>query len=263
MFYHPGSRLLVVTGGPGVVNAAMKVPKKVIAAGPGNPPVVVDETADVSQAVKDVIAGASFENNILCTGEKQVFVVDSIFDRFMREMSLQGTVLIEKEQIEALAKEAFLPGKGAEPVVNRELVGRNARLLAERINLSISDDVLLLYGETDADHVFVREEQMMPFLPIVRVPDAKRAIELAIQSEGARFHTALMHSRNIESMHEMARRVNTTIFVKNGPSMAGLGLGGEGTLTFTIATPTGEGITTARTFTRKRRCTLKRYFHIV
>ncbi len=263
LFNHPDIPLLVVTGGPGVVKAAMKVSKKVIAAGPGNPPVVVDETADIHQAVADIIEGGSFDNNILCTSEKEIFVIDSVFDLFMREMALQGMVRLERPQIDALTKEAFIPGKGAEPVLNRELVGRNASVLAERIGLKISDDVLLLYGETDVDHPFVMEEQMMPFIPVVRVPDAKRAIELAVRAEGKRFHTALIHSRNIANMHGMACRVNTTIFVKNGSCLAGLGVGGEGTLSFTIATPTGEGVTTARTFTRSRRCALKRYFHIV
>jgi aldehyde dehydrogenase len=263
LFYHAETRLLVVTGGPGVVKAAMKVPKKVIAAGPGNPPVVVDETADIRQAVADIIEGAGFDNNILCTGEKEIFVVNSVFDLFMREMSLAGMVLLERNQIETLAKLAFLPGKGGEPILNRELVGRNASVLGERIGINVSDDIRLLFGETDANHIFVMEEQMMPFLPIVRVPDAKRAIDLAIAAEGQRYHTAMIHSRNITNMHDMARRVNTTIFIKNGSCLAGLGVGGEGTLSFTISTPTGEGVTTARTFTRRRRCTLKRFFHIV
>jgi len=262
LFYHPGARLLVVTGGPGVVKAAMKVPKRVIAAGPGNPPVVVDETADIQQAVADIIEGAAFENNIICTAEKEVFVVDSVFDLFMREMGLQGMIRLEAHQIEALAREAFTTGKGAEPVLNRDLVGRNACVLAERVGLRLSDDVPLLFGETAADHIFVMEEQMMPFLPVVRVPAFHAALECAVRSEGGRGHTAMIHSRNIEHMHEMARRVNTTIFVKNGSCLAGLGVGGEGTSSFTISTPTGEGVTTARTFTRRRRCTLKRYFHI-
>jgi len=262
-FFHPGTHLLVVTGGPGVVKAAMQVPKRVIAAGPGNPPVVVDETADIRQAVADIIEGAGFDNNILCVAEKEIFVVNSVFDVFMREMALQGQVKLERPQIDALTKEAFIPAKGGNVNLNRELVGRCACVLAERIGLRLSQDVRLLYGETEPDHIFVIEEQMMPFIPIVRVPDVKRGIELAIIAEGGRCHTALMHSRNVAAMHEMARKVNTTIFVKNGSCLAGLGIGGEGTLSFTIATPTGEGVTTARTFTRRRRCTLKRYFHIV
>jgi len=263
LFKHPGAPLLTVTGGPGVVKAAMQSTKKVIAAGPGNPPVVVDETADIQQAVADIIEGAGFDNNILCVAEKEIFVVDSVFDIFMREMALQGQVKLERPQIEILAKESFVPSKGGHFVLNRELVGRCACVLAERIGMKLTEETRLLFGEVEHDHIFVMEEQMMPFLPIVRVPDVRRGIELAIMAEGARFHTALMHSRNIASMHEMARRVNTTIFIKNGSCLAGLGVGGEGTLSFTIATPTGEGVTTARTFTRRRRCALKRYFHIV
>lgn len=263
LFKHPGTPLIVVTGGPGVVKAAMQASKKVIAAGPGNPPVVVDETADIQKAVADIIEGAGFDNNILCVAEKEIFVVDSVFDLFMREMALQGQVKLERQQIEALAKESFVPVKGGHFALNRDLVGRCACVLAERIGIKLTEETRLLYGEVEHDHIFVMEEQMMPFLPIVRVPDVRRGIELAIMAEGGRFHTALMHSRNIAAMHEMARRVNTTIFVKNGSCLAGLGVGGEGTLSFTIATPTGEGVTTARTFTRRRRCALKSYFHIV
>ena len=86
---------------------------------------------------------------------------------------------------------------------------------------------------------------------------------LAVQVEHGFGHTALMFSRNIDKLSEMARRINTSIFVKNGPSFAGLGMGGEGYSSFTIASPTGEGMTTARSFTRFRRCTLIDAFRIV
>lgn len=264
MFYHKDIKLLTVTGGPGVVNAAMKVPKKAIVAGPGNPPVVVDETADIPQAVADIVEGASFDNNMLCIAEKEIFVVESVFNVFMREMEAQGQVRLDKGQIQTLAESAFIQkDKNKEPVLNRELVGKNASVLAERAGLKISDSVRTIYGETDAEHIFVMEEQMMPFLPIVRVPDVETGIKLSLIAERNYLHTALMHSRNIANMHNMAKRMNTTIFVKNGPCLAGLGVGGEGTLSFTIATPTGEGVTSAKTFVRLRRCALKRYFRIV
>lgn len=264
LFYHPGVKLLVVTGGPGVVKAAMQVPKKAIAAGPGNAPVLIDETADIPQAVSDIIEGGAFDNNLLCIAEKEIFVVESVFNVFMKEMEAQGQVRIDKGQIETLTKHAFIHDeKSKEPLLNRELVGKNASFLAELIGLKIDDSIRLLFGETDHNHPFVMEEQMMPFMPIVRVPDVETGIKLSLKAERGFLHTALIHSRNIANMHEMAKRVDTTIFVKNGPCLAGLGVGGEGTLSFTIATPTGEGVTTARTFTRLRRCTLKRYFRII
>ncbi|MFL2542276.1 MAG: aldehyde dehydrogenase family protein [Candidatus Latescibacterota bacterium] len=262
MFNHPGIRLLLVTGGPGVAQAALASPKKAIVAGPGNPPVVVDETADLAKAARDIIDGGAFDNNILCLGEKQVFAIDSIADELKRLMVQYSAYELNAQQIEALAQVSFVDGPDGHPMANRELVGRNASVLGERIGLNLDDSLRMLIGETDANHVFVREEQMMPFLPIVRVPNIDQAIREAVISENGYGHTAIIHSRNIENMHRMAVAANTTIFVKNGPSYAGVGLGGEGFGTYSIAGPTGEGLTSPRTFTRQRRCALVDYFRI-
>ena len=262
LFHHPDVRLLLVTGGPGVAQAAFNSPKKAIIAGPGNPPVVVDETANLEKAARDIIAGASFDNNILCIGEKQVFAVEAVADELKALMVRHGAYELDAGQIEKLAQEAFVAGDQGHLQVNRELVGRNAAVLGACVGLRLDDQLRLLIGETRADHVFVQEEQMMPFLPVVRVPNVDQAIREAIASEHGYFHTAIIHSRNIENMHNMARAVNTTVFVKNGPSFAGLGIGGEGFPTFSVAGPTGEGLTSARTFTRQRRCSLVDYFRI-
>ncbi len=262
LFNHRDVRLILVTGGPGVARAAFDSPKKAIVAGPGNPPVVVDETADLERAAHDIVDGAAFDNNILCIGEKQVFVVDSVADALKSFMVRYSAYELNPEQVARLTEAAFVPGEDGELHVNRELVGRNASVLGARIGLRVEDSLRLLIGETEADHLFVREEQMMPFLPIVRVPNVDQAIRAAVESEHGYRHTAVIHSRNIENMHNMARAVDTTVFVKNGPSYAGLGLGGEGFGTYSIAGPTGEGLTSARTFTRQRRCSLVDYFRI-
>ncbi|MCC7265324.1 MAG: aldehyde dehydrogenase EutE [Candidatus Latescibacteria bacterium] len=263
LFTHPGVRVLLVTGGPGVAKAAMASPKKAIVAGPGNPPVVVDETADIDRAARDIIAGGSFDNNLLCIGEKQVFVVESVADELKARLVRHSGYELAPAQIEELAKHAFVKSPKGELIVNRELVGRNAAVLAERVGIHLDEQILMLIGETDASHVFVHEEQMMPFLPIIRVPNVDQAIRLAIESEHGYRHTAIIHSRNIENMHNMAKAADTTVFVKNGPSFSGLGIGGEGFSTFSIASPTGEGLTSARTFTRQRRCSLVDYFRII
>ena len=258
---HPKVKLLCVTGGPAVVAAAMKTGKRAICAGPGNPPVVVDETADLALAAKSIIQGASYDNNLLCIGEKEVFVVESVADKLIAEMKKAGAVLLDARQIEALSEKAFVfpQGKGAgcpHPVVNRDLVGRDASVLAKAIGLDVPPATQLLFGETKADHIFVDEEQMMPFLPIVRVPNVDVAITEAIKAEHGYKHTGIMHSQNIRHLTRMAQEIDTTLFIKNGPSMTGLGLGGEGFLSFSIATPTGEGVTTPMTFTRSRRCVM-------
>ncbi len=255
---HPGVRILVVTGGGAVVKAAFRSGKKVIAAGPGNPPVVVDETADVAKAARDIVDGASFDNNVLCIAEKEIIVVESVADALLAEMKRNGAYQVIGSNIERLAAMVL---DGDHP--RREFVGKDASLILSRLGVGAPPDVRLVVAEVDASHPFVFTEMLMPVIPLVRVRDVNAAIELAVEAEQGRLHTAMMHSRNIENLHEMARRINTTIFVKNAPSYAGLGFGGEGCTTYTIAGPTGEGITTARTFTRQRRCVLKDYFRIV
>jgi acyl-CoA reductase-like NAD-dependent aldehyde dehydrogenase len=266
LFVHPLVRVLLVTGGPAVVNEALKAPKRAVCAGPGNPPVVVDETADVELAAQEIINGASFDNNILCIGEKEVFVVEKLIDPLMQAMRRKGCAWLEKHDIDRLAVEAFQfeggvgCGKGR---LNRECVGRSANVLASMIDLEVPEDTPLLIGEVDAEHPWVQEEQLMPFLPIIRVHDWKEGVERALQAEHGYLHTASMFSTNVEHMSEFARRSCVSIFVKNGPTYAGLGEGGEGYTSFSIATPTGEGLTTARTFCRERRCTLIDAFRIV
>ena len=257
IFNHRGIPLLVVTGGPAVARAALKATKRAIVAGPGNPPVVVDETACLRNAAESIVKGAAYDNNLLCIGEKQVFCVDSVFDKLMAQMEKAGGFALDSRQIEALTKQAFkFDPKDGKQHVNKDYVGKDAAVLADAAGVRVPPTTQLLVGETDKEHLFVQQEQMMPFVPFVRVKNADEAIELAIESEHGYRHTALIHSRNTETITKFGRRANVTVFVANGASMSGLGLGGQGYLSYSIATPTGEGITTPLTFTRYRRIML-------
>ena len=265
LFKFPGIGLLVVTGGEAVVEAARKhTNKRLIAAGAGNPPVVVDETADLARAAQSIVKGASFDNNIICADEKVLIVVDSVADELMRLMEGQHAVKLTAEQAQqlqpVLLKNIDERGKGT---VSRDWVGRDAGKIAAAIGLNVPQETRLLFVETTAEHPFAVTELMMPVLPVVRVANVADAIALAVKLEGGCHHTAAMHSRNIENMNQMANAIDTSIFVKNGPCIAGLGLGGEGWTTMTITTPTGEGVTSARTFVRLRRCVLVDAFRIV
>lgn len=254
LFNHRGISLLVVTGGPAVARAALKASRRAIVAGPGNPPVVVDDTACLDNAAASIVKGAAYDNNLLCIGEKQVLAVDSIFDQLLRKMENNGGFILNAQQIDALTRIAFkVDPKDNKPHVNKDLVGKDAAVLAEMIGLRVPPTTQLLVGETSFDHAYVQEEQMMPFVPFVRVRNTDEAIEKAIASEHGYRHTALIHSRNIDTITRFGRQANTTLFVVNGASPAGLGLGGQGHLSYSIATPTGEGITTPLTFTRYRR----------
>ena len=254
IFQHRGIPLLVVTGGPAVARAALAAKKRAIVAGPGNPPVVVDETACLKNAAESIVKGAAYDNNLLCIGEKQVFAVESIFDKLMSQMERAGGYVLNRQQIEALTARAFkVDPKDNKPHVNKDFVGRDASVLAEAAGVRVPPTTQLLVGETDFNHPFVQEEQMMPFVPFVRVRNVDEAIDMAIKSEHGYRHTAIIHSRNLDTITRFGRQANVTLFVVNGASPAGLGLGGQGYLSYSIATPTGEGITTPLTFTRYRR----------
>ena len=252
--------LLCVTGGPAVVNAAMQSGKRAICAGPGNPPVVVDESARIQKAAADILFGGGFDNNLLCIGEKQVFVVDSVYREFMQALETAGGVKLNNQQLERLTKEAFTFTKDAggcsHPAVNRDLVGADPSALARIGGTSAPDSCEMLYCETDENHLMVIEEQMMPVLPVIRVRDVHEGIAKAKVSEHGYKHSSMIHSLNIEHMTEMAQAMDSTLFVKNGSCLTGLGSGGEGYGSFSVATTTGEGITTPMTFTRKRRCVM-------
>ena len=257
IFHHPGIALLCVTGGPAVVKAAAKSGKKVIAAGPGNPPVVVDETADLDIAAECIVLGASFDNNLLCIGEKEVFVVESVFEEFRAAVKRAHAFEIDSAAIERLAQAAFSHDKDAKgcshPHLKKELIGKDVSVLAAAAGIEVPAGIPLLFGETAEDHAFVQEEQMMPFLPIVRVRDVDAGILASVKAEHGFRHTAIIHSRNVDAVTRMARAMNTTLFVHNAPCTAALGSGAPGDLSFSIATPTGEGVTTPLTFTRERR----------
>lgn len=262
---HPGIRLLVVTGGAGVVKAAMESGKRAICAGPGNPPVVVDETADLPAAARAIVQGASFDNNIICVDEKEVFVVASAAEGLLAAMRAKGAHLLEVGMLRRLEAEIFTEerGPGRAAVMNKDLIGKNASEILARIGVRCGPEVRLVIAEVPESHPLVWSEQMMPVLPIVRVPDVARGIELARQAEQGCEHSAAMHSRDIDALSRMARVINTSIFVKNGPIYAGLGEGGEGFTSFTIASPTGEGLTGPLSFSRQRRCVMVDHFRIV
>lgn len=258
---HEVVRLLLVTGGPAVVKAAMQIGKRAICAGPGNPPVLVDDTCCPTRAAKAIIQGAAYDNNLLCIGEKEVFALESVADKLMQRMSENGAVKLNATQLERLTKAAFIfkEGQGggcAHASVNKDFIGKDASVLARAAGLDVKPDTQLLFAETDAKHPFVEEEQMMPFLPIVRVRSVEEGIERSLEAEHEYRHTSIIHSHDVENMTAMARALDTTLFIKNGPCMAGLGLGGEGYLSYSIATPTGEGVTNPKTFTRVRRCVM-------
>jgi len=249
-------RLLLGTGGPGLVKKLLSSGKKAIGAAAGNPPVIVDETADLELAAREIIKGASFDNNLLCIAEKEVFALNSIYDDLLFSLLKQGTVLLTPQQAEEVTGFALQKDEKGGWHTQKEWIGKDASKFLHKVGITDKDDAHLLIFEAQHDHPFVQLEQMMPVLPIVRVNTLQEAIMQAVSAEHGNRHTASMFSRNVDNLTAFARAVNTTIFVKNAATLAGVGFGGEGYTTFTIAGATGEGLTCAKTFTRTRRCVL-------
>lgn len=263
LMHHPDVRILVVTGGPVIVGLAMKCEKRVIAAGPGNPPVVVDETADIERAAKDIVDGASFDNGVLCTAEKEVFVVEVVADQLLHAMKEHGAIQITLAQVNELMEKISIKSCSNESIASKEYVGKDVGFVLKAIGVQAPAGTRLAIVEVDKNHPLVHMEQLMPILPVVRVATVEEGIQEAYRAEAGNFHTAVMHSKKIDNLSNMAKTINTTLFVKNAPSYAGLGMMGEGFTSFTLASPTGEGVTSPISFTRQRRCVLKDYFRIV
>jgi acyl-CoA reductase-like NAD-dependent aldehyde dehydrogenase len=262
---HPDVRVLLVTGGPAVVGEALRTPKKAITAGPGNPPAVVDQTADIDQAARDIVRGASFDNNIVCVDEKTTIVVDTVADALVRAMVSASAYRLKEHELRRLERVIFnemgAPNKPG--AINPAWIGKNATDLLGEIGVAVDGDIKLLLAEVSSEHSLVWTEQMMPVMPVVRVKDVEAAIDLAVRSEHGFRHTASIHSTNVETITAMARAMNCSILVANGPNYAGLGEGGEGFTSFSIASPTGEGLTRPRTFSRIRRVTVVGALRIV
>ncbi|MFP6678342.1 MAG: aldehyde dehydrogenase family protein [Pirellulaceae bacterium] len=259
IFKHRNVSLICVTGGLAVGRAALNSGKRAIVAGPGNPPVVIDETADLDRAASCIIQGAAYDNNLLCIAEKEVFVVNSVFDQVMQAMERAGAARLNAREVDRLTKTAIVEvgeGEHRHHVPSKDFLGQDASILAKAAGKNVAANTELLFGETDESNPFVPVEQMMPFVPFVRVACIEEAIAKAKHHEHGFRHTAIIHSNSVRNMTRMGKALDTTLFVKNGPCMAALGLGGEGYLSFSIAGPTGEGVTTPLTFTRERRCSM-------
>jgi acyl-CoA reductase-like NAD-dependent aldehyde dehydrogenase len=265
LMHHPDVRVLLVTGGPAVVQEALKTNKRAVTAGPGNPPVVVDQTADIDQAARDIVNGASFDNNVICTDEKTTIAVRGVADRLVPAMGRHGAYVLKEHELRRLERVIFRelgaankPGK-----INPQWIGKNANAILAEIGVRADDNVRLIVARVPTEHSLVWTEQMMPVMPVTETADVDSAIDLARRSEHLFRHTAGIHSTNVDVITRMARVMNCSIFVANGPTYSGLGHGGEGFSSFSIATPTGDGMTRPRTFSRERRIALVGSLRIV
>lgn len=259
LIHHPDVSLVVATGGSGMMKMSMCSPKRVIAAGPGNPVAIVDETADLEKAAKDISDGASFDHNIMCISEKSIVIVSSALPSFIEALARNGVYYIDDgEDLIKLTKTIL----NQDMKMVRRLEGKSAMEILQEAGIQAGRDIRLIVVKSFSKHPFVLEEIMMPVVPLVSVSDFNEALDTALFIEQGYRHTAVIHSQLFGRLNQAAKRMNTTVFIKNGSSLAGIGLSGEEKVSFTIANMTGEGIVTAKDFTYKRSCTLSSGFSI-
>lgn len=256
---HPDISMIVTTGGINVLRQAMSCGKKVIGAGPANPTAIVDETADIKKAARDIVKGASFDNNIMCISEKSLVVVSSIADSLVNELINNEVYYVNNDEEMLKLTIATLTN---DMNINKALEGKSANEILQAAGINCNRNIKLIVVETIKQHPFVTVEMLMPIIPLVRVKDFEQALDVSLEIEQGFKHTATIHSQSIERLNIAAKVMQTSVFVKNGSSLVGIGVNGEGDTSFTIATATGEGTTTARHFTRRRRCSLTNGFSI-
>lgn len=256
---HPDVSLVVCTGGMNSLREAMASCKKVIGAGPANPVAIVDESAQISDTARDIVKGASFDYNLMCTSEKNIVVVHKVADQLVEALKKEGVYYVNQEEEMLKLMMATITEQG---MVNKKLEGKSANEILEAAGILVSKEIKLIVVETSKSHPFVMLEMLMPMIPMVRVENFEEALETALEIEQGYRHTACIHSQNIEHLNRAAKKMQTSVFVKNGPSLLGIGFDQEGHTSFTIATLTGEGTTSARHFARRRRCVLANGFSI-
>jgi propionaldehyde dehydrogenase len=250
---YPSVKLLIGTGGPGMVKTLMCSGKKVIAAGAGNPPSIIDETIDLAKAAAGIYESASFDNNLLCIAEKELFVVDTIFDEFMKRLESVGAYRVNTEEGKRLTDICVVKASGGSYAANKKYVGKCANIILKAAGIKINNDPRMVIFEAQNDDKLVHTEQMMPIIPVVRCKNFEEAVERAVAAEHDCKHSASIWSNDINRVTAFGKVINTTIFVQNGGTMAAFGIGGTGTNAPTIATPTGEGVTGPQSFVRRRR----------
>lgn len=256
---HPDVSLVIATGGTDLLQEALVCGKKVIGGGAANPVVIVDETADIRKAARDIADGASFDNNLMCISEKNIVVVDKIADEFIAELKKNGVYYTDNQnEMLQLTAATVLPDLRPNKLMN----GKSAEYLLRAAGIQADCETRLIVVNTMKQHPFATLEMLMPIVPLIRVSDFSDALETALQIEQGFRHTAVIHSQSIERLNRAAKEMQTAVFVKNGPSYAGIGFRCDNETSMTIAAVTGEGAVTARHFARKRRCVLVGGFSI-
>lgn len=247
LIQHPSIKLVVATGSSGIINTVLDSGKRAICAGSGNPPVIIDEDADLALAAESIIKSVSFDFNILCVSEKEAFVLETVYEQFISIMKEKDAYLLTEQQANDLCEILFIDYHSNEKnkIVKKEFVGQSPQTLLEAIGIIPSENIRLLIAETSADHPLVTTECLLPLLPIVSVSNINEAIAHSVIVEGGRNHSAAIYTNNPQNAQKFRSLMPTTAFAVNQSPLDSFPY-----FCCTIATKTGEGLVCAKDFVK-------------
>ncbi|MFB5268404.1 bifunctional acetaldehyde-CoA/alcohol dehydrogenase [Paenibacillus enshidis] len=219
---HPDVALILATGGSGMVKAAYSCGKPALGVGPGNVPCFIEKSADIKQAVTDLILSKSFDNGMICASEQAVIIEEAIYDQVKKLMTANGCYFVNKEEAAKLTSGAMNVEKCA---VNPAIVGQSAMKIAEICGITVPEGTKIIVAELEGvgPKYPLSAEKLSPVLACYKVKNAEQGIERAAQvvEFGGMGHSSAIHSHNEEVIQKFANRLQTGRIIVNSPSTHG------------------------------------------
>jgi acetaldehyde dehydrogenase/alcohol dehydrogenase len=222
LMQHSDIKLILATGGPGMVKAAYSSGHPSLGVGAGNTPAVIDETAHIKMAVSSILLSKTFDNGMICASEQSVIVVDEVYDTVKQEFSDRGAYFLNDEEKEKLRHKIIVEGR-----LNAEIVGQSVEKIAELAEISIPENTRVLIGEVteiSRSEPFAYEK-LSPILAMYRAADFEEAVDKArmLIEFGGMGHTAVLYTApsNREHIKYYESNVETARVLINTPSSQG------------------------------------------
>ncbi|MNC04987.1 Aldehyde-alcohol dehydrogenase [compost metagenome] len=219
---NPDVALILATGGSAMVKAAYSCGKPALGVGPGNVPAFIEKSADIDQAVTDIILSKTFDNGMICASEQAVIIEEAIFDQVKKKMIANGCYFVNKEEAAKLTSGAMNVEKCA---VNPAIVGQSAVKIAEMCGIQVPAGTKILVAELEGvgTKYPLSAEKLSPVLACYKVKNADQGIERAAQivEFGGMGHSSAIHSNNEEVIMKFSNRLQTGRILVNSPSTHG------------------------------------------
>ena len=216
------SDLILATGGPGMVTAAYSSGKPALGVGPGNTPVILDDTADIKMAVSSILHSKTFDNGMICASEQSVTVLAPIYDAVKKEFAARGAYFLKGDEVDKVRSIILVNG-----TVNAKIVGQSAHTIAKMAGVDVPVDAKVLIGEvksTDPSEPFAHEK-LSPVLAMYKAETFDEALQKAerLVADGGYGHTSSLYVdlRETEKMAKHAAAMKTCRILVNTPSSQG------------------------------------------